>query len=63
MYAALASARLKGLGHEETKTNSCAYDIFPHRRINNEFYVPSSKGYFEYFHEVNMEYMDSNVFS
>lgn len=28
MYAALANAILKGLGHEETKTSSCAYDIF-----------------------------------
>lgn len=28
MYAALASAILRGLRHEETKKNSCAYGIF-----------------------------------
>lgn len=30
MYAALANAILKGLRHEETKIDSCAYDIFSH---------------------------------
>lgn len=63
MYATLASAILKGLGHEETKTNCCAYGIF-FPTGNDEFInMPSSNEYFEYFHKVNMEYMDSNVFS
>lgn len=62
MYTALANARLKGLGHEERMTSSGAYGIFPHWRINDEFYMPSSKGQFEHLHEIDMEYMDSNFF-
>lgn len=41
MHATLASAILRGLGHEETKTNSCAYGTFsPLETISSSTCLP-----------------------